>query len=482
MPMRSGDGKGRRAACLEWLKGEGMSDGEREGIGLEPSELAPMEEAASTRNRHACARLEDLLALAGFYQPFLLCFDQTDLYADAPERAVEFGGVIEELVRAGLNQMTVVTANVEPWTRVIVKHFQTAYLDRFTEPLQLTGITRSQAEALARQRLRGCGLDETETARFVDPGWLDEAFRDVPAKSTRTFLRQCARRCAELTQDRGAVMPEKTLGDYYSHYEAEVRARTDWRDFAPDILRWSVEEKTVGDALAGVAVGLFQDQKQYFPIRWKSGARTLLLGFEDSSNAMRWRAILRAAQQHAASQVQHEPEGQTRVVFLRTPTQRAVPGPGWTVVGREMDAARGLLAVQVMADEALLTVCACRELYVNVVEGNAPFPREEMLGFVRAKLRSWWRTLLDAPPAEQPAEAPSRQAADPPDRALAAQIRQIVAAKLFLSLEQLRTLLEPPADAPTVLALCRSIPEIHVFATSQATILKWRSSPSASAN
>ncbi len=473
----------RRAACLEWLKGDGISDEERELIGLERSELPPMEEAAATRNRQACARVEDLLALAGFYQPFLLCFDQTDLYADVPERAAEFGGVIEELVRTGLNHLTVVTANVDPWTRGIVKHFQTAYRDRFTEPLQLTGITRSQAEALARQRLKGCGLDTAEIQRFAEAGWLDEAFRDAPTKSTRAFLRQCARRCSELAQGRGVILPEKTLADYYNHYEADVRARADWRDFDPDILRWSVGEETVGAALADVAVARFRDQKQYFPIAWKSGHRTSLLGFEDSSNSARWRSILRAAQQQAASHARQEPGGLTRVIFLRTPVQRPIPGPGWKVIGQEMREARGLLAIQVIADEALLAIRACYELYVNVVEGNAPFPREEMLALVRAKLRPWWQTLLAEPPPELGAEIPAPPpAAEPPDRTLAAQVRQLVEGKLFLSLDQLVAFLEPGADPSAVLALCRATPEIHVFATSQATILKWRSSPSASAN
>ena len=473
----------RSAACLDWLKGEGISDEERRLIGLETNEVPPVEESASRRNLDASARMDDLLALAGFYQPFLLCFDQTDLYADVPERAAEFGGVIEQLVRTGLNHLTVVTANVEPWTRAIVKHFQTAYRDRFTEPIELTGITRLQSEALARQRLKGCGLDDAETRRFVDPGWLDDAFRDVPTKSTRTFLRQCARRCAELAQGRGAVAPEKSLADYYCHYEAEVRARADWRDFAPDVLRWAVGEETVGDALAGVTVGRFRDQKQYFPIRWESGTLTLLLGFEDSSNAMRWRSILRTAQQQAVNNAQQVPGAETRVAFLRTPTQRPVPGPNWAVVGQELRDARDLLAIQVIAPDVLLTVCACYDLYVNVVEGNAPFSREEMLAFVRGKLNPWWHTLLAAPRPEPGPILPVRNGtAEPAAHALTEQIRKTVGARLFLSLDQLLAALGPAADAPTVLALCRTIPEIHVFATSQATILKWRLSPSASVN
>ena len=234
----------------------------------------------------------------------------------------------------------------------------------------------------------------------------------------------------------------------------------------------------MGNALAGVVVGRFRDQKQYFPIAWQSRDRTLLLGFEDSSNAMRWRSILRTAQQHAANNAQQPPHAQTRVSFLRTPAQRAVPAPGWKVIGREMQAARGLLDIHVMADETLLTVCACYELYVNVAEGNTPFSREEALDLVRAKLKPWWQTLLDGPDTEQQAEAPApRAVGQASDHALAMQIRQIVGTRLFLSLDQLRTSLEPAADAPTVLAHCRMIPEIHLFATSQATILKWRSSP-----
>ena len=381
--------------------------------------------------------------------------------------------------------MTVVTANQGPWTRAIVRNFQTAYRDRFSEPLELTGITRPQAEALARQRLGGCGLDEAETRRFVDPAWLDDTFRDQPTRSTREFLRRCARRCAELARGSGATRPEKTLADHYGHYEAEVRARADWRDFNPDVLRWSVDGQTVGDALTGVVAGPFQDQRGYFPVRWQAGGGTLFLGFEDSSNSARWRAILRAAQRQAAANAENTPGARTRVTLLRAPTQPPIPKKGWTVIGRELEDARDLLTIHVLVDHALLTACACYELYANVVEGNAPFAREETLDFVRARLRPWWQGLLaepasPPPPLPAPASPGSVAPAAVPSSSkgpLAVQIRRIVETKLFLSLDQLREGLDPTTDAPTVLAFCRTIPEIHVFATSQATILKWRSSP-----
>ena len=391
-----GSEKGQSAACLDWLKGEGVSEEERALLGLDHKEVPPVEESAAKRNADAFDRMEDLLALAGFYQPFLFCFDQTELFADVPERAAEFGAVIEQLVRAGLNHFTVVTANLEPWTRVIVRNFQTAYLARFTEPIELGGITRPQALLLARQRLTGCGLDEAAISDFARPEWLDEVFRDAPAYGVRTFLRLCAKRCAELSRRRGVILPEKTLADYYNDYESEVRGRSHWLDFDPDILRWSVGPETVGDALAGQTVERFRDPKQYFPIRWKSRSRLLLFGFEDSSQAARWRSILQAARQQATRPASRQPSG-TRVIFFRTPNQQPIPGTGWTVIGQELKEARHLLAIHVVGTQDLLTICAAYELYANVLEGNAPFSREEMLGFVRGKLKPWWERLLADP-------------------------------------------------------------------------------------
>ena len=173
------------------------------------------------------------------------------------------------------------------------------------------------------------------------------------------------------------------------------------------------------------------------------------------------------------------------MTLLRTHTQPSIPKKGWTIIGRELEDARDLLTIHVLVEHALLTACACYELYVNVVEGNAPFTREEALDFVRVRLLPWWQGLLAAPAAPPPPlpapafPAPVAPAAVPSTSkgSLAAQIHRIVETKLFLSLDQLREGLDPAADASTVLALCRTIPEIHVFATSQATILKWRSSP-----
>ena len=74
-------------------------------------------------------RVQDFCALAGFYRPFVFCFDQTELFTSDVSLMIEFGAVVDRLVSHGLNLMSVVTANLEPWTRLIKKNLQTALHD-----------------------------------------------------------------------------------------------------------------------------------------------------------------------------------------------------------------------------------------------------------------------------------------------------------------------------------------------------------------
>jgi hypothetical protein len=65
-------------------------------------------------------RILDLCALSGFYRRFVFCFDQTEIYGHKPDLARCFGMVVSEMVRQSINQMTVVTANLDPWLKAIV--------------------------------------------------------------------------------------------------------------------------------------------------------------------------------------------------------------------------------------------------------------------------------------------------------------------------------------------------------------------------
>ena len=415
-----------RDSAMEWLKGNGLSAEEVAPLGLDEREIAVFDDTASKRNEDAMRRLHDLLTLAGFYRPFLFCFDQTELFTAASDLCAEFGSVIEQLVNHGLNHMIVVTTNLEPWARVIVRNFQTAHVDRFSAPIELEGMTQPQALAMARQRLAGCGVADTEIQSFCDDRWLDGVFHDKKAHSVRAFLRFCARRCADLSEGRATVAPELSVNDYYAHYEREVRSKP--IVFDPDVLRWSVGEEVASGALPGHQVERFYDAKHLFPISWKSRSRQILFGFEDSSHSRRWDTILREATRLAAAEEARRAE--TRVVCLRTPEQQEIPGPGWRALGPKFEAASNCFSVHVVLEHDIATVFACYELYANVVEGNAQIGRDEALLFIREKLGPWWSRLLERP-APPSVTKPSAPGIERPSRRLLSRIRAAMAIRLF---------------------------------------------------
>ncbi|WP_395745631.1 hypothetical protein [Prosthecobacter sp.] len=462
----------QRAACLEWIKGEGMSEDEAEETGLQPAEIPSIEETAAARNEAAKARVMDLLALSGFYRPFVLCFDQSEMMTGRPEAAAEFGRVVEQLVACGLNHLLVVTANLTPWEK-ICQFIEDAHLARITDPgIQLSGIDRQQAEELARSRLRNCDVASDEVDRFVTGTWLEKFFQSKPTCSVRQFLRQCASHFGELTAQTGGTA-ELSLEDCFQQALHDVRSKAGRLDFDAQVLRWSVSRECAGGALAEFTVQPHKSQKGYFASCWKSLHTAILLGFEDSSNWKRWEAILREAdrqKQHATSQ-----SLSLRVLFLRTPEQRKIPGDGWKVLRPRFEAEKHWFLVECMARQDWEIVVAAYELFANSMEGNIPFSRDATLAFVRTRLQPWWKRLSKegAPPAPSP-PPPMR----PPD--LEERIRSVLSARLFLSLDQLVAMLPDPASVEDVLAACQQMPEVRIFATTQATALKWTSSPSLS--
>ena len=230
-------------------------------------EIAAFDDTASKRNEDAMRRLHDLLTLAGFYRPFLFCFDQTELFTAAPDLCAEFGGVIEQLVNHGLNHMIVVTTNLKPWARVIVRNFQTAHVDRFSAPIELEGMTQPQALAMARQRFAGCGVDDTEIQSFVTIAG-STGFSTTRKRTVFGLSWICARRCADLSEGRAAVAPELGMKDYYAHYEREVRSKP--VVFDPDVLRWSVGEEVAAEHSPASKSNASTMQSTFSPSRGKA--------------------------------------------------------------------------------------------------------------------------------------------------------------------------------------------------------------------
>ena len=390
-----------RAICLEWLKGEASSEEDARRIGLNPAAMPLGGQTAAHRNEAAMQCVQDFCALAGFYRPFLFCFDQTELFTSDVELMIEFGSVVDRLVSHGLNVMAVVTANLEPWTRLIKKNLQTALHDRFSDPIELEGMNELQAGRLCRQRLERWDLDAHEIERFCDPAWLAGLFEEKKTCSVREFLRRCARRCEELAEHRPGIAPERTLEDFLRHYENEIAAHAQMLEFDPDILRWAVGPELVNDGGAELRCEKHAGSKQGFSVHWTAADREVFFGFEESAHWKRWEAIVRDAATRAAHFAAQDKT--VRMIFFRTAEQPPVPNPRWQSLAPQFSAARDFLSVHTLALPEMRRLYAAYELYANVVEGNAPFSREETLAFIRGQLRPWWTRLL-APAAAGSAE------------------------------------------------------------------------------
>ncbi len=470
----------RRGLCLDWLKGDGLSEEEAGALGLAANEVPQLIETARGRETAAQERLRDLSALAGFFRPFLFCFDQIDAFADGPgELAPRFGEVIEALVAHGLNQLVVVAANSTSW-RTCLDRMQAAFRARFTEPIELEGIQRAQAEAVIAQRLEGCGLRREELQRFADARWLDQLFAEKTTLSIRSLLRRCAARCDEFAESSGTpvkpspTVPEKTLDDYFRHHELELRAKGNAPEFDPNVFAWALGPELVGGAFPPHEVARFQHDKHYFPIIWRQPGEATLFGFEDSNNSSRWQAILREAGRQRTARQGREA---LRFLFLRTCDQRKVPAPTWVKIGAQFLEARAYFSVRQLSPDEYLHVCAAFDFYGSATEGNIEAPAghtvtaAEALEYLRTRLRPWWESLLQ--PARAAAPADCTPAPAPPSSELLEEIAAVMQRRLFISLEQLIADLKSPPSSAEVAAACDRHPRIRVFATSRAVALKW---------
>ena len=461
----------QRVTCLEWIKGEGVSDEEAGLLGLDPSEVPDGDNSAAARNELAKQRLEDLLSLAGFFRPFLLCFDQTEQITEHPEACIQFGHVVEELVAHGLNHMLIVTANISPWDK-IKKHIDHAQHHRFVAPLQLEGIIHSQAEELARQRLTGCNLATQEQDRLIDHKWLKSLFQLKPEYSVREFLRLCSQRFDQLA-GQSRKQPKLTPEESFQHCLNEALSKKGRLDYDPEILRWTVGHSCVGDALPQTEVKAYKDGNAHFPVSWSTSGKLLLWGFEDSSYWKRWNAILENAGRQF--HVHRQQQAPLKVIMLRSPEQCAIPGEKWLIRNRFLEAAERF-GIHVLAREDWANIVACHDLYVNALEGNLPFGAPEALEFTRYKLGPWWEQFLSGgmKPAPLAPATPEAAETEPPPE-LAQAIRKVLSTRLFLSLKQLLEALPHSWSQTSVMEECQKMTEVKIFSTSQATALKWKS-------
>jgi hypothetical protein len=230
----------------------------------------------------------DLCRLAGFYRPFVLCFDQTENYGKDLDLAKSLGKCIEVITREARNQMTVFTANAVPWNDAIRVHWQGAHLDRLSHTVELEGLDRLQARDLVTLRLQVCQAPTSRIAGFLDGGKrIDKIVGEKDRIGIRSFLKFCARSWE------GPVPLRLSLGDLFREYCDKVASQPRRLEFNRDILHWLVQE--LGKGMGGVEVVHIETRPGQRVLCWRGQKQRILFDFEEGSHWQRWLKIAERA-------------------------------------------------------------------------------------------------------------------------------------------------------------------------------------------
>ncbi|MEM7697385.1 MAG: hypothetical protein AAF236_03165 [Verrucomicrobiota bacterium] len=392
-----------RQLCLEWLKVKSLEPDEAASLALPRRAIVDEDATREEIKALSRARVFDLCAIACRHRPFLLCFDQTEIFARDPRLVTEFGTLLSELFQNAPNQLTVITSNQAIWQQKIRPGFDEAHLDRIAAPIELAGLTRDQACDLAALRLGTIGFLQSEIASFLDPDWLETVFvtREIPA---REFISACSARYAQLRSDDSSPLlpslpseaelaPEPSLADYFEKETNRVAQQTRRLVFNRDILQWLFLEVAGASPDPPFAVGAARQQSRndYFPVLWRdsSGASLHSFNFEEGNHHRRWAAIFREATRSSSST---EP---VRCHSIRTAELPIVPRPNWKVARPDYDEALSHgFRIHSISGEMLVGIYAGWELYSRACQNDIPVSPDDVILYLRAKLVQWWGTLL----------------------------------------------------------------------------------------
>ncbi len=490
-----------KTACEDWLKGGGITMDEAESIGIRPDDMAKPDASSGDINQICKQRLTDFCRLAGFFRPFVFCFDQTEIYGKDPELARAFGAVVQALRDEVPNQMTVVTANRDPWLQRIKPLWEDAYLHRLSLPLELEALNREQAVELIEHRFSGLNAEREKRLFFSDLSWIDELLQGDSGGEigVRIFLEDCNRRWRALgdsvpgnppaSSGTPPMVAAPTIEAAYQKHVEKIQVQPKRQVFDPSTLYWLVHEAAAG--LPGLTVQKETGSKGYFTLVWKMDEQVLYFGFEGGAHWKRWEAITREAGRI------HQRYPKTRFVLFRTPELPPIPGAGWSIAPEIEAAGKRFLHVLRLDKAELFQVYAGYDLYLDAVEGNVPFDPSRVVSFVGRQLSPLWeriRAPLDSRP-NPPDSAGSPDSPGSPDVSrrsdgaggggnrvspeLIARVRRIMQEHLLLSVEHCLEKLGGEVPEELLHEARAAIPEIKVHVSPEMTVMQWQSNPSA---
>lgn len=450
-----------RQACLDWLKGGPISMAEAQSIGVRPADIPHPESEAAELNEICKNRIKDLCLLAGFFRPFVFCFDETESYKAEKSLAGTLGIALTTLLKEMPNHMTVVTANIEPWMNSIAPNWEQAQLDCLRKPpLELEFIDIHQGSELIKNRLEYWRIKKKDAARVLDRQWLEnDVFIKREGIGIRDFLKICA--------ERFSADPEPTrilpLGELYAKYVEEIKAQTKRHVFDRDALRWLVE--VLAKKIAGLTVEIHQARKPYLVLKWiKPDGTPIFFGFEDGSNHARWKAITAEAQRY------HQAHPKAVSVFFRTPELAEIPGKKWKIAPAIEQAKKEYLHLFILGPDLLARLYAARDLHSAAMEGDITgHGPDDILSFLARELQDFWEKvgIPGGPPASCP--APAIELID--------EIRTIVKREKMMDFISLKKGLNDgeTLDDGTIRLGIDEIPQIKSFAAGpHETVLLWR--------
>lgn len=453
-----------RETCLEWLKGESIDKDTAKIIGIRNRDVLLPETTPDEINELCKQRVIDLCSLAGFFRPFLLCFDQTENYGKTSELVRAFGIVIENLVSSCPNQMTVVTANQHVWEKTILESIEEAHKQRFYKYFELEGINKEDGKELIKQRLSFFTIDSNTVRTFTDEKWLSTLFKDNIQIGIRRFINAC-RDAWNKEKNRKSVSP--SIDDYFERNIKDIISQPIRHVFDPDILYWMIFE--VAKGLTGVTIKNQKTEKGYFSVQWLLNNRSIIFGFESGSNSIRWQSITREAKRYTASQ-----KG-LKAVILRTFELPKIPKPTWKVIGSEIEAAKKeFLTIIHLQKDMVINIYAANELYRDAVEGDIPYSRDEVLKFIQKRFTWLWNTILGDLSVEREEKREDTNNIYPAED-IENEVKTHVKREKVLSLDELLTNLSKSSDKKMVLNICNKIPQIRVYQSPGTTLLQWLS-------
>jgi hypothetical protein len=449
-----------RDSCEAWLLGSSLDSELASQIGIQKRDIPGFDMGEAEVGENCKHRILDLCKLAGFFRPFVFSFDQTENYGKSKNLAMALGSVIQVLVDESCNQMTVITANQPPWNKHIKIHWEEAFLNRLSPPMELEGLTRTQGMELINHR--SCPFSQKEHERLIrNQDWLEEIFKLRSEVGVRYFLQKCSKQWEEVM---GEHSPSQDMDAYYIGSIENVRTHPKTMLFDPNIFYWLIHE--AGAVNPNCRIEIIGNNCKYFSLLWKIDDREIHFGLENSSHWKRWQAIQRRSENILKA------NNHSKTVFFRTPELKEIPGTGWKTAPELQAAKQSHLHIITLNKQQIAKIYGAYYLYLKATEGNLPLTPQEVIPFVYEKLIWFWEMATDPMTCNHPG---TKKDEEEVTLELVKEIRRIVETHRFMGIDELISRLSAPVSKETFHEARSLIPQIKVFESPKNTVVQWQS-------